>query len=125
MWWDDEWAVAAACTGVNTIVVYGTDAGNETVTIEQSAARFEPGATFATEPPDLNEIEWVINLGEDQVFPFGEDNDTLIINDWNAAGAVTIGEDTGGIRLRHPSGDRSQSRPSNTDHSAALPGRAR
>ncbi len=79
-------------TGTNTIVVYGTDAGSETVTIEQSAARFEPGATFATEPPGLNEIEWVINLGEDVVAPLGGDNDTLIVNDWQAAGGVTIGE---------------------------------
>ncbi len=38
-------------TGTNTIVVYGTDAGNETVTIEQSAARFEPGATFVVRAP--------------------------------------------------------------------------
>ena len=93
-----------AGTGVNVIVVYGTDAGNESVTIEQSAARFEPGATFAAEPPGLNEIEWIINLGEDNNTPpdgppLGEDNDSLIINDWNAAGAVTIGEDTTGSFL--------------------------
>ncbi len=83
-------------TGTDTIVVYGTDAGSETVTIEQSAARFEPGATFAEESPGLNEIEWVINLGEDVTPPFGGDNDSLVINDWQAAGAVTIGEDTTG-----------------------------
>ena len=56
-----------AGTGVNTIVVYGTDAGNETVTIEQSAARFEPGATFATEGTGLNEIEWVRGSAPDHV----------------------------------------------------------
>src|SRR5262245_32566843 len=39
-------ALPPAGTGVNTIIVLGTDAGSETVTIEQSAARFEPGATF-------------------------------------------------------------------------------
>ncbi len=42
----------------------------------------------------------MINLGEDFTpLPLGEDNDTLIINDWQAAGAVTIGEDGAGTTM--------------------------
>jgi hypothetical protein len=75
---------------VDTIVVFGTDAGSETVTIDETAGRFEPGLT--TGEPGLNEIEWFVNLGD----PGGVGealggSDTLIVSDIQVAGAGWVG----------------------------------
>ena len=92
---------------VDLIAVFGTDVGNETLIIDEGVGgRFEPGALRAGSlvvPNGINEIEWYVNLGEDivdQADPASDtadvdcydDNDTLVINDIQVAGAVRIGE---------------------------------
>ncbi len=82
-----------ACGGttstVNSVVVFGTNAGSETVTIDESAGRFEPGLT--TGEAGISEIEFFVALGDTT-----GDADTLVVNDIQTAGAVRIGEDGGG-----------------------------
>src|SRR5688572_28701578 len=84
-------------TTVDQINVFGTDACNETVIIDQvTGGRFEPGRTPDL-LPGINEIEWYVNLGDTigvagDVSTFFLDNDTLVINDIQTAGAVRIGE---------------------------------
>ena len=53
---------------VNQINVFGTDAGNETLIIDEGVGgRFEPGLTADPVFAGINEIEWYVNLGEDIV----------------------------------------------------------
>jgi Ca2+-binding RTX toxin-like protein len=95
-------AVSIGCGGttssVDQINVYGTDTGNETLTIDENSGRFEPGLTPDALGNGINEIEWVVNLGDDVVVTVGDtstyfgDNDTLVINDIQTAGAVRVGE---------------------------------
>jgi Ca2+-binding RTX toxin-like protein len=74
-------------SNVDLIVVYGTDAFSESLTISEANGRFEPGFTAEGPLPSINEIEWYINLGETFV-----DGDTLTVSDIQTAGAVRIGE---------------------------------
>ena len=53
---------------VDQITVYGTDAGNETLIIDEvSAGASSPVVTPDARRPGINEIEWYVNLGEDIV----------------------------------------------------------
>ena len=90
---------------VDQINVYGSDVGltgpspkrsdgvrDETLIIDQATGgRFEPGRTPDL-VPGINEIEWVVNLGDDVTGDLYEDFDTLVINDIQTTGAVRIGE---------------------------------
>ncbi len=95
--WRQQGQLRRHDTTSNTIVVYGTDAGNETVTIEQSAARFEPGCDVRDRAARSQRDRVADQPRRGHHRPpdrsGGDDNDTLIINDMQAAGAVTIGED--------------------------------
>ena len=64
---------------------------DETLIIDNATGgRFEPGLT--PEANGINEIEWLVNLGDDITPPLYGDSDTLVINDIQVAGAVRIGE---------------------------------
>ena len=83
-------ANGASCGGtvatVDAIVVFGTDAGGETVTIAHGGGRFEPGAT-ATDEFGFNEIEFFLSLGDSS-----GDSDMLVVDDSEMTGSVVIGE---------------------------------
>src|SRR5262245_54256463 len=89
-------AISIGCGGttssVDQINVYGTDAGDESLTIDENNGRFEPGFTPDIVTNGLNEIEWTVNLGDRAPVGTNFDNDSLIINDIQTTGAVVIGE---------------------------------
>jgi Ca2+-binding RTX toxin-like protein len=86
----------------DSVIVFGTNAGNETVTIDETAGRFEPG--FTTGETGLNEIEFYLSLGDptppvSPITGLPPDNDMLIVSDIQVTGAVAIGEEGDGAAI--------------------------
>jgi Ca2+-binding RTX toxin-like protein len=78
--------VTATVANVDSIGVFGIDAGDDNLTVDLSNGRFEPG--FTAEGSGVSEIEITADLG-------AGGNDTITVNGSNLADTYAVGESLG------------------------------